>query len=114
MVEGHLESQKENGCAARTDAAIGKTLKDAVEGVGDSVLVESCGYLDAMLRRRPFCLRRNAASVEVTEGRAPDGGRLAGESAGHDVTAGCVHELSLSGDTPRTPATPGGFRQIAR
>jgi len=50
MVEGHLESQKENGCAARTDAAIGKTLKDAVEGVGDSGLVESCGHLDAMLR----------------------------------------------------------------
>jgi hypothetical protein len=50
VVAGHLESQKENGCAASTDAAVGKTLKDAVEGVGDSVLVESCGYLDAMLR----------------------------------------------------------------
>lgn len=43
VVEGHLESQKKNGCAASTDAAVGKTLKDAVEGVGDSVLVESCG-----------------------------------------------------------------------
>jgi hypothetical protein len=45
-----LESQKENGGATSTDAAIGKALKDAVEGVGDSILVESCGYLDAMLR----------------------------------------------------------------
>jgi hypothetical protein len=45
-----LESQKKNGCAASTDAAVGKTLEDAVEGVGDSFLVEGCGYLDAMLR----------------------------------------------------------------
>jgi hypothetical protein len=44
-----LESQKENGGAASTEAAVGKALEDAVEGVGDSVLVESCGHLDAML-----------------------------------------------------------------
>jgi hypothetical protein len=50
VVEGNLESHEEDGCAARTDAAVGKTLKDAIEGLGDSVLVESCGYLDAMLR----------------------------------------------------------------
>lgn len=49
MVDGHLEPHDENGCAASTDAAVGKTLKDAVEGVEDSVLVESYGYLDAML-----------------------------------------------------------------
>jgi hypothetical protein len=50
MVDDHLESQKENGGAASTDAAVGKTLEDAMEGVGDSVPVESCGYLDAVLR----------------------------------------------------------------
>ncbi len=113
VVDGHLEAQKKDGCTARTDAALRKTLQDAVERVGDSVRVKSCGYLDAMLRCRAFDPRRNAATVEVTEGRASDGWRLAGEPAGHDVMTGCVHEFfPFTGVAPLPLPTPGCFGKL--
>ena len=68
----------------------GKGLKGSVDGGLSGFAVEPVRHFNANLVRAGWTL---GAGVEVTERAAAHGGRLAMESAGHDVTTFVVHEV---------------------
>ena len=93
MAGGDLEAVEEDSGAAGTDASGGKSLEGSVDDGLGAFAVEQGGHFNAGLAGRGGML---GAGVEVTERTAAHGGRLAMESAGHDVTTFVVHRNPFS------------------
>jgi len=94
LAGGHLDSVEEDCGAAGTDVAGGKGLQSSVDDDLSAFAVELVGHFNAGLARASGTL---GACVEVTERAAAHGGRLAMESAGHDVTTFVDHEVLSCG-----------------
>jgi hypothetical protein len=90
LAGGHLDPVEEDSGAAGADVSGGKGLKGSVDGGWSGFAVEPVRHFNADLVRTGGTL---GAGVEVTERAAAHGGRLAMESAGHDVTTFVVHEV---------------------
>jgi hypothetical protein len=79
----------------------GKGLKGSVEEGLSAFSVEPVGHFNANFARAGGTL---GAGVEIAESATAHGGRLAMESAGHDVTTFVDHEvLSCGGQAPPFP-----------
>jgi hypothetical protein len=94
LAEGHLDPVEENCGAAGADVAGGKGLHDSMDDDLSAFAVEPVGYFNAGLAWANGTL---GAGVEITERAAAHGGRLAVESAGHDVTTFFDHKVLSCG-----------------
>ena len=90
LARGNLDPVEEDSGAAGTDVPGGKGLQGSVDDGLSAFAVEPVRYCDADFARASGTL---GAGVKVTERAAAHGGRLARESAGHDVTTFVVHEV---------------------
>ncbi len=94
LARGHLDPVEEDCGAAGTDVPVGEGLHGSVDGDLSAFAVEPVGHFNAGLAWASGTL---GAGVEVTERAAAHGGRLAMESAGHDVTTFFDHEVLSCG-----------------
>lgn len=101
---GDLDPVEEDCGAAGADVPVGKGLHDSVDCDLGAFAVEPVGHFNAGLAWTNGTM---GAGVEVTEGAGSHGGRLAMESAGHDVTTFFDHEVLSCGD--RGVSLPVGF-----
>src|SRR5580658_7529243 len=83
----HLDTLQENPGTASGDAVCGESLDDLIERAKDFVAAESGRHLDTCFERGDGARGPQGTRVEVAEGAAAHGGRLAMNSGGHDVTA---------------------------
>ena len=94
LAGGHLDSVEEDRGAAGTDVPGGKGMQSSVDDDLSAFAVEPVRHFNAGLTWASGTL---GTGVEVTERAAAHGGRLAMESAGHDVTTFVDHEVLSCG-----------------